>query len=585
VTIVSPFYDVSGTGIDDLAKALACDEIYLHAHPAGVVHGKDSCEWPFDRGRKPNAVMLSEDFPADKRPLHAKCFEIRCKRGIVRVSGSANATHAGLYGKHVEASVIRILPNAKTYWATTKGVAPGRTMFEVDDEDEGSEISVGILSATLEAGRLRGRVITPSLSGYASAGLESFDKTVSFGQIQIDSDGRFDFPAGGVEQIGFEHGRLLLRVTQDEATVQGIVAIGAASELMKRVGAMAPRIFAMLAGTETPADVAAMMAWLRDDPSRWPTRALTGNGGGDSDRADREPSVVTAADLAEAAEGQNVRGNAAKSGWGAEWQRTMAMYRASFRRPRGPFSVGGEPDEDDDDDVPERQKRARDTERSNRKSMEHFEDYLPSMLDPENEYHDPMLALSCAHFLADRIRPTPERIRSWLAKILPHITAFDEDDDGFALSAALVYFATGERPEGAIRTRRYLLKRGVDPLSIRFNVSAVPAFVELLTGSIGGGELADAVRAARTPAEQVRAYCAAAAGTGERVGYGLLEQSSYWPKLAIALDNAAVFGKFRVTPRIETCPRCNTRLPLVKRDELRDTGVTFCCVHLLNGEI
>lgn len=585
LTIVSPFYDVTGRGIDDLAATLACDDMRLHAHSAGAVRGKGSFEWPFDRKQKPKAVALEDDFPADARPLHAKCFELRCKRGIVRVSGSANATHAGLYGHNVEASVIRILPRATTYWAASKGTSPGRIVLDADDAKEEHESRVGILSATLDAGRLRGRVITPRRSGQASAVLETFDEILQLGQINISNDGRFDFPASGLERVSFEHGRLLLRLVLGEETIEGIVAIRAASELIKRMGAMAPRIFAMLAGTETPADVAAMMAWLRDDPSRWPTRAATaGSSSEDGDREEPEAVTVSLFELEEAAARQRDGAQDGKSGRAA-WYNTMALYRASFRRPRGPFGAGGETDDDDDDeDIEEKKKRAREAEYKNRKSLKHFEDILPEMLDPENEYRDPMLALSCAHFLADRIRPAPQRLRSWLTQILPHIAAFDEDDDGFAVSAALVHFAAGEQPEGAMRTRRYLLRRNVDPAVIQFNPDVVPAFLDLLNDDIGAGELADAVRAARTPSEQVQAYCAAAVGTGERTGFPLLQQSPYWPKLEAALEKSEAFTKVWISSKIEVCPRCNLKLPLAKYYELRDIGVTFCCAHLLNGE-
>lgn len=400
----------------------------------------------------------------------------------------------------------------------------------------------------------------------------------------IEDDGRFDFPAAGLERVSFEYGRLLLRIMQGEHIAEGIVAINAASELIKRVGGMATRIFAMLAGTETPADVAAMMAWLRDDPGRWPTRAATGGGGSESgERAAPEPVTVTLAELEETAARPHGSSAAAKSGRAA-WQNTMAMFRASFRRPRGPFGAGSETDEDDDEDPKEKEKRAREAERNNGRSLQYFEEYLPGMLDSENEHRDPMLALSCAHFLADRIRPAPERLRSWLGQILPQIDAFDEEDDGFAMSAALVYFATAERPEGAIRTRRFLLHRKVDPENIAFAPAVVPAFIDLLKGNVGSGALAEAVRAVRTPAEQVKAYWAAVEGTGERDGYPLLMQSPHWPRLAAAFGSPMAFAKLRIAPRIATCPRCQQNLPSAKYEELRDTGVTFCCATILHGE-
>lgn len=582
LTIVSPFYDLGGGGIDDLAKLLKCDDLQLHAHPSGAVRGKGAVEWPFDSKRKVQAIVLKKDFPPDARPLHAKCLEIRCKRGVVRVSGSANGTHAGLFGRNVEASVIRLLPASKSYWSASKGEIPQRVVDEPEETEKEGDVRVGILSATLEGGRIKGRVVTPQMSGAATAALESFDETRPLGEIAIDGDGWFDFAATGVESLGFEHGRLILRVSRGPQVVEGIVSIAAATELMRRVGAMAPRIFAMLAGTETPADIAAMMAWLREDPSRWPTRAAIAGAATSGGRDEGEPVVVQLSDLAIAA--ATPRTHTTMGGAGtAGWQSTMAMWRASLRRPRGPLVNGPEADGDDDDEIENREKRARKDERHNRKSLEVFEGYLSDMLDPDKEGHDPLLALSCAYFLADRIRPTPARLRSWLSQIVQGIQAFDEDDDGFALSAALLYFATEERPGGAVRTRRYLQKRGVDLAAIRFDPATVPAFVDLLCDHGTVPDMVEEVREARTPFEQATAYRQAAAGAGERVGYPLLEESQHWRRLSAALDDPSDFARFRLATSLDACPRCSTHFPAAQREELRDTGVTFCCVILLNG--
>jgi hypothetical protein len=95
---------------------------------------------------------------------------------------------------------------------------------------------------------------------------------------------------------------------------------------------------------------------------------------------------------------------------------------------------------------------------------------------------------------------------------------------------------------------------------------------------------ADEVRASRTVNEQVASYVAAANGSGPKDGYPLLERSPHWARLARGLDDPKVFARFEIPTELpKSCPRCNIGLSVASREDLRDTGVAWCCAVILNG--
>lgn len=582
ITAVSPFYDLDGEGIARIARELECSEILLHAHPDGAVRGTGAVEWPFDISGPVKAVRLDDAFPADRRQLHAKCFEIRCRRGVVRVAGSANATNAGLFGRNVEASVVRIMPRFKNYWTSSPTEAPYRREGDEDAEELESEVQVGILRVTLDGDRLRGRVITPRLTGSTNAVLETFAGERELEAAIIDGEGRFEIAAPGLEVESFEHGRLVLRLTQGRRVIEGIVGIAAASELIRRMGAMAPRIMAMLAGSETPADVAAILAWFRDDPARLPSDDTVSGGGDAADAGATPATIVSLAELSETAARE--QSHDAPGGRGqAAWRNAMAMLRAVFRTKRGPWASGTEADDDDDDDPAARDLRARAEERANRKSLRAFDELLPVMLAPERKGRDALMALALAHFLADRIRPAPARLRVWLDLILPQIADLSGADGAVAIPSALVAYAADGRPDAAIRARRYIVKRRCDPDTIASAFDEASAFAEILAPHVALDGFADEVRAARTVSEQVDAYLAVARGAGPREGYSILEHSPHWQRLVRGLEDPVQFARFGIRDELpRSCPRCHIVLSVAAYEELRDTGVTWCCSIILS---
>lgn len=577
-TSVSPYYDLRAEGLEALAALLECERADLHAHPSGTVRGEGSNAWPFEGGSKWKPVNVSDAFGGDDRPLHAKSIELVCRRGRLLLSGSANVTHAGLFGRNVEASVLRIQRDAKSYWTTKKGTAPVRHVSEDIDGDEIAPLPLGILSASLEGETIRGRILAPRLTGTVQADLRTPRATRNLGSVQLDADGQFVLAAPGIEFESWENGRLILGIERDGRRWEGFVSIAAALELIRRTGSIAPRLMAMLAGTETPADVAAILAWFREDPSRMPASLEVGSGGGPGERPHIQEGMVTLADLKAAGIPAGTNGGSEPGEPASVWKHAMALIRSAFTQSRGPWGGGGETDDDDDEDETDREKRARSEELANYRSLQIFDELLSAMLGPQANGQSALTALSLSHFLADRIRPAPGKVQLWLDKILPQIADLDGPEADIAIASVLLHHAADQRGNNAIRARRYFVRRGIDPSGLVAVPTAIPAFIDLLGPELDLEAFLTQMSAARTMGEQIDAYLAAAQGRGTAVGFDTLKLSSHWPTLEQALGNPVSFGKLILLDRFQVaCPRCHMRLPTAAAEDLRQKGMATCC--------
>lgn len=574
ITVVSPYHDLDGRGVDALADALSCHDVRLHAHPRGTVRGLGAASWPFEGTRERTVVNVATPFEADNRPLHAKAIEILCRRGRLLIAGSANSTHAGLFGANVEASVLRIQRDSQLGWKPLPALAPERSEIEVVEEDEDANGNIGVLRASLESGTVKATVIAPAIRGRVRVYLRTVRTTRELGHADIDGAGRLSIDAPGLEQEAWESGRLVLRIEQSDKVVEGFVAITAAMELVRRAGPMAPRIFAILAGNETPADVAAILAWFREDPARLPHAAEnptasmlqnTGEGSTFVHLHSLESPVFDNSDPSDGGDGS------------VAWKHAMALLRSAFSTPRAPWNVGGETD-DDDGDRDASEKRISEHDQQNARSLENFEVLLPRMIEA-----DPLLAIALTHFITDRIRPPSAKVRSWLGQILPALSSYAGAAGNQAMASLVVYYGTDGAPNRASRVRRALLKRDVDVLTLDPEIYAtIPAFMELLAQDFDATEFIAEVARSKTAGEEVRDYLFAAAAGAAFDNTVLLAKSEHWPKLERALIDPELFKKFYIFDTPPTaCPRCHMNFPRAKAAELRLLGVTSCCGRLI----
>ena len=207
----APFWD-EGSAIDRLCKTIGLDQIFVHAHPHGCVEGFAGSNWPTRSRNKVHAIRLAVMDEQGPRRLHAKVFEIVCKRGRVLLSGSANGTAAALgRDRNVEACVVRIQRERTTGWRFSPSDPP-ELQAALDDKSERDDEAPGVLRAVLEADEVSGKVLTPAMAGQVSVfhlttmGPELLAKT------SLSTEGDFRISAPALEERSWLGGRLVIRV-------------------------------------------------------------------------------------------------------------------------------------------------------------------------------------------------------------------------------------------------------------------------------------------------------------------------------------------------------------------------------------
>jgi hypothetical protein len=264
LAVVSPFWD-SGMAIDRLCHKLSLDEYFAHSHSSTVM-GRAGSNWPFESEVRVHPVQL-EQLSGDNRALHAKMYEIACKRGRLIISGSANATTAAFaHDRNVEACVARIQTGTTIGWRLAAAQAPAPTSVS-DDVDKGDQ-TIGVVRATLKGNRVVGRVLTPHMQGDITVFHSMAAHLDKLAIVPLTASRQFEFEASKLELAAWGEDRIILRVIDNDGNIaEGFLCVAAFQEIKGRAGSIASRLFALLSGTETPDDVAAIMVWFQKNPS------------------------------------------------------------------------------------------------------------------------------------------------------------------------------------------------------------------------------------------------------------------------------------------------------------------------------
>lgn len=589
IVVISPFYDRLGLGLRYLSEQLACDDIHMHVHRAGSVRGLNGMNWPSNAIGKP--VQVSGEYSDDGRLLHAKCFEIRCAKGRLIVSGSANATRAALANGNVESAVVRIQPDASVYWTVTPCTPPAILGQDKEEGDE-DEKRVGILRASLEEGRVVGLVLTGRIAGQmAQATISSVSGDQTLGEVMVNADGTFDLPAPEIEAESWSSGRLILRLSAGEELIEGFITLAAARDIIRRAGSMAPRIMALLGAMETPADVAALLSWFAESPDRL-LSTITPNQGNDADQKVHAPVWVSETDLIPNAANFQGHDPSYPGAPVAGWSRALDMVLAAFAQPRGAWKQGTEADDNGRDETEketpdELQRRLEELERLKRKAAAAFQLLLEKMLSPEHGSKHAQMAFTVGHYLVDRNRPSADTVRPWLQRILGSFAALDPSVHAAPLTAALLLRATDTHDSRPSKARRYLLRHGVDPKLLALVPEEIPGFLEIFApGGWDAAQYLERVKLARTPGEDIQRYLDLPAGTTNLDDCPNLSSSPFRQKLLKGLSEADVRGRFIVTDKREaSCPRCNMNFNGQAKENLDEFGMTICCRVILCTEI
>ena len=152
--------------------------------------------------------------------------------------------------------------------------------------------------------------------------------------------------APGLEEKSWRGGRLVIRVrSQEGRQAEGFVSVASFVDITRRAGSVGRRLFAVLAGTETPADVAAIMSWFYEDPQRLAGLVPEAISGGSDD-----PGIAAESDChgRRRRTGRHLRGDLSRRESSAKtrpqhrnWSRFMNHVFMAFRERRGPFGRTG----------------------------------------------------------------------------------------------------------------------------------------------------------------------------------------------------------------------------------------------------
>jgi hypothetical protein len=572
LTIVSPFYD-GGAAANRLCGEMGLDRVYVHAHHAGIVPGSFGSNWPKTIGASIEPVAV-EPFSMDSRHLHAKAFEVVCRKGRIVLSGSANSTMAALdQNRNVELCVARIERDRSTAWSCSQSSAPVEVGALNNDTDLTQPVSV--LRAAFAAGLVRGEVLTKFSSGAAKAGIQTGLRPVALGETNVSNRGCFELLAPSIELEFWKTQRLILRLESTSGEVaQGFVAFPAYGYIAQRAGAMKSRFFALLTSTDTPEDVAAIISYFLDNPAdRHPERT----GGGKIPAPESGDEAILVSDLI--APGPGGGRESASQGHGDSgkaWRRFLEDIFACFRQSRAP--IESEKESGSDEEPEGDNAGSTDTEPTPADNagwpIHLLEKLLDAMLaDPTPA--DCGRAFWMTHYVCDRIAPDTERIKNCLDRLL---LGFEANrpvgrDLEAATGAVLVRACASldDASSKSVAIRRRLLRLGGDPSKSAPDISLIPGFVRVLAPDIDVPAIWEKVQSVTTIQEEIRAF---------RIAGKPVPLDQRFPRLRELpeLKNVSERRRSRVVviPRFtNVCPYCHVFIPKGEESKLRQSGVVI----------
>ena len=589
----APFWD-GGGAIDRLCDSLELQEVFVHSHVHGCVSGPTGDNWP--RGAKksvhPVRVGVMDTSDEAVRLLHAKAFELLCKRGRLLISGSANGTAAALEANHnIEACVVRIQRERSIGWSYVEAEPPDPPVA-LDTELESEETHVGVLRAILDADEVTGQVLTPKMSGTVSVYHLGNTGPAFLVTTPLAPDGAFTITAPDLEPWAMRGGRLVIRVQDRRGRIaEGFVSVTSFADITRRAGLVGKRLFALIAGNETPADVAAILSWFHENPRRLapsdPNDILGGDSGKKDDDSER---LVTIAALGGDYAGAFAATKTQSTTAHRNWSRFIEQIFAAFRDPRGPLEDKGTGRAADDDDEPHKastQPQAEDAAIA--RSLNSFKKLFDLLTKDSAPARNMLTAFDLTQYVCDRLQPEPAQAKRWLEQLIRVLVNSGVPLERRGDIAAATLVALGVAPDvGRCRwARSCLLRLGVDFANEPPATDGVRGYQTVLLQQATFAELWARLAAMRTFPEQVASYRQALEEGTPSDGYPDLQREvpEEWPLLEAALASPqARRGIVFTSSSHEFCPRCHIKLPSGEIYKMQSRGIATaknCCRRIV----
>ena len=194
------------------------------------------------------------------------------------------------------------------------------------------------------------------------------------------------------------------------------------ADITRRAGSVGRRLFAILAGTETPADVAAIMSWFYEDPQRLAELGpeAISSGSDDPSTSAESTAMITIAELDSSYASAFTAGLGKDTTASRSWFRLISHVFAAFRERRGPFgrTGGGRKGEDEDDEQPENGLEPNGEEPAIERSLEVFGRLFDRLVSPESTSRHAMMAFDLTQYVCERLQPEAPQVQAWLERLM-----------------------------------------------------------------------------------------------------------------------------------------------------------------------
>lgn len=576
LTMASPYWERSA--IEALARDLGLEAVAAHVPPSSVPAPR-GMDWPRESPAvRPVEVEALAADGVSRRGLHAKVFEVVCAAGRIVVSGSANATAAGLSRggeamRNVEVCALRVDLAKGGRWKSVPAKAPPQPAAFLEDEE--GDADRGVLTAEHADGGILGRVITRWRSASAVATMEVNRRPVNLGPVRIEA-GRFFIPVELVDHEDLElEGRVQLLLVGDGEEAEGFVAAPDFAAVKGRAGKSLTSMLAIMKNMQTPEDVLAVMEFFRKNPDALRTRTVF-RARMDGTRHERPDPLVDPDRVRRGGEAGEPSGDgeAATGGKGSReqaWQKFIARLLQAFAR----AGVVTE-DEEDEGDRTEKARRMR-AARAMEKIGVRFPQFFNQFVDRIQTDFELVNVIRMTHFVCvTTSHPSTDALVARLVTVAGRMDLGEAARDTVAW--CLAYLAAGSLVDAA-EARARMMTVGVDPDREPDPEFALPGFAELMAPEADMACVLAAIRATRTVHDDVRTLEAALLEGRKPDGLSALPLHQGWEELR---RQCAAPGRRRVhfvDRPVAACPACNiTLLPYLK-SELAWKGVCETRCH------
>ena len=569
--VASPFFDAAG--IASLCDSLELSHAFVHVHPQGSVMEHGGTNWPSGKSEQAaHPVALEWLVREDERLLHAKLYEIVCKRGRIVLSGSSNATRAGLLDHgNVELNVARIERELLLGWRHEPTTAPVRFTLQNETSAE-AEVRPLILRATLKGTLIQGVILEQAPAGEVSIAVKVGLQWRIIGTTEVSPNRTFTAEFVDGWQL---HRQVQLRVVfRPDLYAQGFLSLPEEREITRRLGPAARHFLSVLERRETPADIRAILEFLHDRPE-WLGSATPVSG---SKSVKKEADIETTVDVSGYLVPSLIPSTAHTGSTGLSGaDRLMAQVFAAFREPRGPIETIAPSGDDAEDAAPWTEQHATAVAAEVDCAFASFDRLLDMLLSDFADTDRVIKAAALTQYVCDRLDADAQTTFLYLDRIVQafRIASPTSEDRSFVASLVLLWAARLRPKEPAIAkyVRRILLRIELDLSKDHFALSDTDAFYKRL--GITEHQLETLwfeVYRTRIVQEEILEYWTDVDFLRDANRYPLLSRLEVWADIAAGANP----NIFRMKTYQEVCPHCHLALPSVSANRLRSQGATTC---------